>query len=200
MINPVSACFAHAVFIAIISHFLGRLIKYCFENIPNRRREILLFSTVRRHLLCLSWVALFFTDLLYRGVKKRAVLGKAEGCSGRGSPGSWCSAASSLVPEPWGARLGSGDGARRTCDGGDGLGLAPAAVGCLSAIPSLVAGTARLTPHVSPTSWSNPGLIHGQQNSILRARLETSSRGDVAAAALPGVAAGWRRRCSASAA
>lgn len=53
----------------------------------------------------------------------------------------------------------------------------------VSAIPSLVAGTASLTPHVSPTSWNNPGLIHGQQNSILPARLESSSRGEVAAAA-----------------
>lgn len=86
------------------------------------------------------------------------------------------------------------------CGEGDGLVPAPAVVGWLSAIPSLVAGTASLTPHVSPTSWSNPGLIHGQQNSILPARLEASSRGDVAAAALPGAGEGWRRRCSASAA
>lgn len=63
---------------------------------------------------------------------------------------------------------------------------APAVVDCLSAIPSQAAGTASLTSRVSPTSWSSPGLIHGQQNSILSARLETFSRADVAAAARPG--------------
>lgn len=62
---------------------------------------------MERHLLCLSWVVLVFTGLLDWGVKTRTALGKAEGCSGRGSPGSCCSVASSLVPEPWRARLGS---------------------------------------------------------------------------------------------
>lgn len=94
-------------------------------------------------------------------------------------PPRWCQSPG----EPgWGLR----DGARRTWDEGGGSVPAPAVVDCLSAIPFLVAGTASLTPHVSPTSWSNPGLIHGQQNSILPARLETLSRGHVAAAALPG--------------
>lgn len=63
---------------------------------------------------------------------------------------------------------------------------APAVVDCLSAIPSQAAGAASLTSCVSPASWSNPGLIHGQQNSILPAWLETFSRADVAAAAPPG--------------
>lgn len=66
--------------------------------------------------------------------------------------------------------------------------------------PIPAAGTANLTSHVSPTSWNNPGLIHGQQNSILPARLETFIRADVAAAACPGVGVSWRRRCSTSAA
>lgn len=80
---------------------------------------------------------------------------------------------------------------------GDGLGPAPAVVGWLCyGIPR--AGAASLTPHVSPTSWNNPGWVHGQQNSILPAPLETFSRADVAAAAHPGAGVSWRRRCSTS--
>lgn len=107
-------------------------------------------------------------------------------------PPCWCQ---SPGKPGWGLR----DQAKHTCDGGHGLVPAPAVVGILSAIPSLVARTASPISRVSPTSWSNPGLIHGQQNSILPARLETLRRGDVAAAALPGASAGWSGRRSASA-
>lgn len=132
--------------------------------------------------------------------ENKAALGKAEGCPGRGSPSSCCSAVSSAVPEPWRARLGSVGQNKAYVWAGDGLVPAPAVVDCLSAIPSPAAGTASLTSHVSPTSWNNLGLIYRQQNSIFPAWLEAFRRADVAAAARPGAGVSWRRRCSTSAA
>lgn len=132
--------------------------------------------------------------------ENKAALGKAEGCSGRGSPSSCCSAVSLAVPEPWRAWLGSVGQDKAHVWAGDGSVPAPAVVDCLSATPSPAAGTASLTSHVSPTSWNNLGLIHRQQNSILPAWLETFSRADVAAAAHRGAGVSWRRRCSTSAA
>lgn len=129
--------------------------------------------------------------------ENKAAVGKAEGCSGRGSASSCCSAVSSAVPEPCRARLGSVGQDKAYVWAGDGL--VPAST-VVSAISSPAAGTANLTSHVSPTSWNNPGLIPGQQNSILPARLETFIRADVAAAAYPGAGVSWRRRCSTSAA
>lgn len=44
--------------------------------------------------------------------ENKAAPGKAEGCSGRGSPSSCCSAVSWAVPEPWRARLALWDRTR----------------------------------------------------------------------------------------
>lgn len=53
--DPASPCFVHIVLIAIVSCFLGRQTKHCFENSLNLSRGISVFSTwVNWYLLCLS--------------------------------------------------------------------------------------------------------------------------------------------------
>lgn len=117
------------MFRAIISHFSGRLLKYCFENIFNLTRDTLLFPVLlwRGVSVPLLSCAGFYSFARLRWESKAAV-GKAEGCSGRGSPSSCCSAVCSAVPEPWRARLGSVGQDKTYVWAGDGMVPASAAV------------------------------------------------------------------------
>lgn len=189
------------MFRAIISHFLGRLLKSCFENIFNFIRDILLFSV-------LLWRGVFhaspelccFLQFCQAEVWKQGSCRQGRRVLRQGQPRQLLLCCAPGSASAWRARLGSVAQDKACVWAGDGLVPAPAVVDCPSAITSPAAGTASLTSHVSPTSWNNPGLIHGQQNSILPARLETFSRADVAAAAHPGTGVSWRRRCSTNAA